>query len=201
MKKKIILSAFLFVFTGMLLQLSAQSTWTAHKAKKWFNKKEWLNGAAIIPHNAIDKTEFALQYHAHKDFWDKAFAFIKEHDLKTLAPGKHVIDGTNVYATITEAPSKDYDKTTWESHRNYIDLQYVITGKEKMGKFPFTELTVTNPYDESKDLANYSGEGKIYDVPAGTFMIFFPSDAHRPNITPGGNKVVRKVVIKVLMAK
>ena len=117
-----------------------------------------------------------------------------------MAPGKYVIDGTNLYATITERSSKDYHKTRWESHRNYIDLQYVITG-EKMGKYPFTQLTVTKPYDDTKDLANYSGEGKIYAVPYGTSMIFFLSDAHRPNITPGGNKIVKKVVIKILMAK
>jgi beta-galactosidase beta subunit len=28
-------------------------------------------------------------------------------------------------------------------------------------------------------------------------MLFFPSDAHRPNITPGGNKLVKKIVIKI----
>ncbi|MBK5269387.1 MAG: YhcH/YjgK/YiaL family protein [Bacteroidia bacterium] len=205
MKKKLLLSALLVVFSGIFLNLLAQSgsaqKWTAHKAKKWFNKKEWLNGAAIQPNEAIDKTEFARQYHANKEYWDKVFTFIKEHDLKMLAPGRYPIDGTNVFATITEDPSKDYEKTQWESHRKYIDLQYVVTGEEKMGKYPFTQLTVTNPYDDARDIAHYSGEGKVYTVPAGTFMIFFPSDAHRPNITPGGNKVIKKVVIKVLAAK
>jgi YhcH/YjgK/YiaL family protein len=70
-----------------------------------------------------------------------------------------------------------------------------------MGKSPFTLLTVTKPYDDAKDVANYSGEGKVYTVSEGTFMLFFPADAHRPNITPGGNKVVKKLVIKVLVAQ
>jgi biofilm protein TabA len=205
MKMKFLLSALLVVFSGIFLPLSAQSTsaeiGTTHKAKKWFNKKEWLTGTAITPHKAIDKIEFARQYHANKDYWDKAFAFIREHDLKTLAPGKYPIDGTNVFASITEDPSKDFDKTQWESHRKYIDLQYVITGEEKMGKYPFTKLVVTKPYDETKDVANYSGDGEIYTVPSGTFMIFFPANAHRPNITPGGNKLVKKLVIKILVAK
>jgi YhcH/YjgK/YiaL family protein len=205
MKMKFLLPALSVVFLCLSIHLSAQSspagTWTTHKAKKWFNKKVWLNGTAITPHKAIDKTEFARQYHANKDYWDKAFAFIREHDLKTLAPGKYPIDGTNVFATITEDPSKDFDKTQWESHRKYIDLQYVITGEEKMGKYPFTKLVVTKPYDEAKDVANYSGDGEIYIVPSGTFMIFFPANAHRPNITPGGNKVIKKLVIKVLAAK
>jgi biofilm protein TabA len=202
MKKILLLPALFLALTGLFMQVSAQSnqpaTWTKHKAKKWFNKKEWLNGAAFVPHTAIDKEEFARQYHANKTYWDKAFTFLKEHDLKTLAVGKYPIDGTNVFASVTEDPSKDFDKTQWESHRKYIDLQCVITGEERMGKYPFTDLTVTKPYDETKDVANYSGDGKIYDVSAGTFIIFFQANAHRPNITPGGNKVIKKVVIKVL---
>ena len=202
MKRKITLASLLLLLVAISTQVVAQSAaateaWSAKKAKKWFNKKEWLNGAPYTPHSAIDKQEFARQYHANKDYWDKAFTFLKEHDLKTLAVGKYPIDGTNVFASVTEDPSKDFEKTQWESHRKYIDLQCVITGEEKMGKFSLTGLTVTKPYDETKDVANYSGEGKIYDVPAGTFMIFFPSDAHRPNITPGGNKVVKKIVIKI----
>jgi len=197
-----------FLITGMLSFLglmnpSAQSTrndWSAHKAKKWFKKKEWLNGLSVTPHKSIDKVQFAKQYHLNQAYWDKAFAYLKNTDLKTLSNGKHVIDGDNVYAIVTEAPGKDYDKTAFESHRKYIDLQYVITGEENMGKAPVASVTVSKPYDDATDLANYSGEGKIYTVPAGTFMLFFPTDAHRPNITPGGNKVIKKIVIKVRVA-
>lgn len=117
--------------------------------------------------------------------------------MKTLATGRYGIDGNNVYVIVTEAPTKDYDKTAFESHRKYIDLQYVITGKENMGKASLASVTVNKPYDEAADIAYYAGEGKIYTLPAGTFMLFFPTDAHRPNITPGGNKVVKKIVIKI----
>jgi YhcH/YjgK/YiaL family protein len=206
MKTKLPVLVLLVALSFLQSDLSAQmrlekSFYTSkHKVRKWFNKKEWLNGANLTPHSAINKMEFARQYSLNKTYWDKAFSFLKEKDLKTLATGKYPVDGTNVFATVTEDPSKDFDKTQWESHRKYIDLQYVITGEEKMGKNPFGELNVTKPYDETKDVANYSGEGKIYMVPAGTFMLFFPSDAHRPNITPGGNKAVKKIVIKILAA-
>jgi biofilm protein TabA len=208
MKKILLLSITLFVFSCLTTEIFAQSapanTWSKHKAKKWFKKKEWLQGIAITPHKAINKTEFARQYHANKSYWDKAFAFIKEHDVQTMTPGRYVVDSSNAlnaYIIITEVPLKDFDKTQWESHRQFIDVHYVVTGEEKMGMYPFTKLTVTKPYDETKDLINYSGDGEIYTVPAGTFIIFFPSDAHRPNITPGGNKVVRKVVMKIRVAE
>jgi biofilm protein TabA len=198
MKRIFLLASMLFSLS--FHQLSAQSSsndWSGHKARKWFKKKEWLNGLDITPHSSIDKAQFAKQYHLNQAAWDKAFAYLKNTDLTTLTNGRHVIDGSTVYAIVTEAPSKDYDKTAFESHQKYIDLQYVITGEEKMAKAPLAAVAVNKPYDEAADIAFYTGEGKLYTVPAGTFMLFFPTEAHRPNITPGGNKVVKKIVIKV----
>lgn len=203
MKKVFVLFSFLFVIVGLHAQTQAKADTTITKAQanKWFKKKEWLNGVALTPHKSINKQEFARQYRINKEYWDKAFAFLKEHDLKTITKGKYPIDGTNVFATVTEDPSKDFDKTNWESHRKYIDVQIVLEGEEKMGKWPVDKVTsVTKPYDEAKDVANYTAPGKFYIIPAGTFIIFFPGEAHRPNITPGGNKVVKKLVIKVRAA-
>jgi YhcH/YjgK/YiaL family protein len=199
MEKKII-TGFLLFF--ICLTASAQSTdWTKKKASKWFKEKEYLNGLAATPHESIDKVQFAQQYHANKAIWDKAFAFLKETDLSTLTSGRHEIDGANAFALVSEGPSKDYDKTAFESHKNYIDLQFVISGEEKMGKATLASLTIDKPYNERNDIMFYTGDGEIYLVPQNTFMLFFPSDAHRPSITPGGNKVVKKVVIKILFAK
>lgn len=46
-------------------------------------------------------------------------------------------------------------------------------------------------------MINYSAKKKLYSAIPETFFIFFPADAHRPNITPGGNQIVKKNVIKV----
>lgn len=201
MKKQFLVTSVLFFLC--FLQLSAQTAskeWSGHKAKKWFKQKEWLNGLSATPHSSIDRALFARQYHLNQAAWDKAFAYLKNTNLVDLTTGKHVIDGDNVYALVTEAPTKDYEKTAFESHRKYIDLQYVITGEENMAKAPLSSVVMSKPYDETADIAYYTGEGKIYTVPAGTFMLFFPTEAHRPNITPGGNKVVKKIVVKVRAA-
>jgi YhcH/YjgK/YiaL family protein len=133
----------------------------------------------------------------NKAYWDKAFAFLKERDLQTLPNGRYPIDGENVFAIVTQNPTKDYDSTQWESHRNYIDLQYVASGEEKIGVYPITKLSVIKSYDASKDVINYSGTGEIHTAMPGTFFLFFPSDAHRPLITPGGNQPDKKIVIKI----
>jgi len=197
MKKKLLFFLFVFIFSGFYLQTKAQSTVSKKENEKWFKKREWLGGLKLQPHSSVNAQEFARQYHANKKYWDEAFAFLKNNDLTKLAPGKYPIDGDNVYAYVTDDSTKDYDKSKWESHRKYIDLHYVISGEEKIGVTPVADVTVTEPYNAEKDIAHYSGPGKIYLAKPGTFFIFFPGTAHRPNITTGGNKPDQKIVIKI----
>ncbi len=203
MKKRILLSGLLLVLVG-LFSVNAQAVGgdkrSEKEVKKWFKKKEWLNGLQLKPHKTINEQEFARQYKINKAYWDDAFAFLKNHDLKTIAKGRYPIDGENVYASVTMDSTKDFNKTNWESHRRYIDLQYVIDGEEKIGVSPVNEAKVTNEYNEKKEVANYTAEGKFYPATPGIFFIFFPSDVHRPSISPGGNKPVKKIVIKVKAA-
>lgn len=189
----------LFLFVSCLFFFgSAQSgEWSKKKAKKWFKQKEWLGGLQLKPHKSVDIREFAKQYHLHQAYWDMAFAFLKTQDLNNIARGRHPIDGENVYASVTMDSTKNFDKTNWESHRKYIDIQYVISGEEKIGVYPVAKATVTREYEDKRDAANYSADGKLYTASPGTFFIFFPSDAHRPNITPGGNLPDKKIVVKV----
>jgi biofilm protein TabA len=196
--KKFLIS--LLIFSAIVIQVNAQSTTSKKENEKWFEQKEWLGGLQLQPHASTDVHEFARQYHANKKYWDEAFAFLKNHDLSKLSTGKYPIDGDNVYASVTEDPTKDYDKSAWESHRKYIDLQYVISGEEKIGVSAVDDVKVTEPYDEKKDAAHYSGPGKIYEAKPGTFFLFFPGTAHRPNITTGGNKTDKKIVIKIKSA-
>jgi YhcH/YjgK/YiaL family protein len=205
MKKGIAFTALLILFSALSGSVSAQNmatkAMTKKEAKKWFKKQEWLGGLQLKPHKSIDAEAFAKQYRLNKKYWDETFAFMKNNDLQKMTKGKYPIDGDHVFATITEDPTKDFNKTNWESHRNYIDLQYIIEGEEKIGVSPVAKATVTKPYNEKHDAANYTADGKIYSAVPGTFFLFFPSDAHRPSITPGGNKVVKKLVIKIEVAK
>jgi len=60
---------------------------------------------------------------------------------------------------------------------------------------------VIKPYDENKDVANYVADGPLSSATPQSFFLFFPTDAHRPNITPGGNKVVKNIVVKIRAAE
>ena len=86
---------------------------------------------------------------------------------------------------------------SWESHRRYADVQFVQTGHERIGWAPLSAMTVTRPYDLEKDVQLLSGSGTMLPVPAGTFAIFLPQDAHMPCIAADKPAPVRKIVIKL----
>lgn len=194
--------ALLAVFLLVAVIANAQQhELTAKSAKNWVKSRIWANDLKLKLSSSTNNLEFAKQYAANKAIWDKAFEFLRERNLDQIAPGKYPIDGENVYASVTEGPSKEFDQSAWESHQNYIDLQYVIKGKEKIGVAPLDSLTVTKPYDPAKDGANYSGNGRYYIATPEEFFLFFPSDGHRPNIKVNGNDKVKKLVIKIRVAK
>ena len=62
-KNYLIASLLLFVTTVHLSAQTSKTDWTEKKAKKWFKKKEYLNGLSATPYSAIDKVQFAQQYH------------------------------------------------------------------------------------------------------------------------------------------
>ena len=196
---------FLLITAAFMLISFCSHAQTDHmaskQAEKWFKNREWApRGLTLQPHPSTDKQEFARQYTKNKALWDKAFLFLKDNDLEKMAPGKYLIDSTDVYVTVTEGPSKEFDKTGWESHRKYIDLQYVAGGKEKIGVASVQQAAVFKPYDEAKDVANYTTEGQYYIAEPGTFFLFFPQNAHRPGILVDGYNTVHKIVIKIKAA-
>ncbi|HLO58640.1 MAG TPA: YhcH/YjgK/YiaL family protein [Bacteroidales bacterium] len=171
-------------------------------ATKWLNKKEWAGGLEISVHKSVDALEFYHQYARNRKAWDKAFAWLKDTDLETIAPGKYKIDGDNVYASVAEAPTKNPDDAKWEAHKKYADIQYVISGVEEMGIAPISRAVAIEPFNESTDLGFYEipeADCRYYTADSEAFFIFFPQDAHRPCIRVSGYDVNKKVVIKVLV--
>ncbi|OAQ40541.1 hypothetical protein A5893_06230 [Pedobacter psychrophilus] len=182
----------LFVINGCKVQ---------NESSKWFQKQPISTGLIPQVSHLTDQKEFEKQYQANKAVWDKSFEFMKNNDLEKMAPGKYPIDGENAYASITEIVDKPIEKTNWESHKKYIDLQYIISGTEKIGLAPSATATITKPYNSEKDVANYKIDDGIFDIATPkVFYLFFPSNAHRPNIMVNEEKV-KKLVIKIKVAE
>ena len=188
--------ALMFVSHSLFAQTDSSSKVKA--ANQWVKSKVWAKGLPINVYPDINSIEFKRQYEANKATWDKCFAFLADTaKLAKLAPGKYPIDGENAYASITDVPTRTPEVAKWESHRKYIDLQYVIRGEEKIGVTPIAAATVIVPYDDKKDGANYTADGKYYIATPSEFYLFFPSEVHKPNIKVDGYDTDKKLVIKI----
>jgi biofilm protein TabA len=128
-----------------------------------------------------------------------ALDFLEAADLAALPLGKTVIDGQRLFALVQEYSPKSAYMLKYEAHRRYWDVQYVISGVERMGWNTLSRMAVSQPHDTERDVAFFTGSGDTFHVPAGTFAIFGPHDVHMPGIEPGGAAVstVRKIVVKV----
>ena len=127
----------------------------------------------------------------------KAFAFLTQDGLAELAPGRHEIDGDNVYAMVIKGTGQTRSKAKLEVHRKYIDVQYVISGPDDMG---WKDLKACKdslgPYDPQDDAELFGDTPSTWvGVGAGAFAIFFPEDAHAPGASEND---FHKVVVKVM---
>lgn len=178
---------------------SDPAQWSSEKTDQWFEKGEWLNGWQVAPDESISRKAFAISYFRNKDRWDKAFAFLRDNDLSSLELKRYDIDGDNVYAPVSEYLTKNEEDARYEAHRAYIDIQYVVSGRELIGVAPMSaKADELEPYNQANDIEFFTvsgGENRL--ATPGKFFIFFPEDAHRPGLKDVENSPVRKVVVKV----
>jgi len=114
--------------------------------------------------------------------------------------GRYDIDGDNCFGMVQAYITKPLDQAKFETHRQYIDIQFIQAGRETMLWSPLAALTqVTEPYVAERDVIFYATppHRTPIDFEAGQFVIFLPTDGHAGGLECGGQSEVRKVVIKV----
>ncbi len=149
------------------------------------------------PDPSINFKKAAEQFNRYPERWSTAFNFLTKSNLQQLPPGR--IDLNNdVYAIVSEYETKNSEEANFESHRKYIDVQYIISGKEMIGLTNDIDLNVVSPYNEEKDIAfyNYDG-GKLLTASPDKYFVFFPEDRHKPCLKIDEKSMVRKVVVKI----
>lgn len=124
----------------------------------------------------------------------KGLEFLSSADFSKLEDGRHEID-ENMYVNLQTYQTKE--DSLFEAHRDYIDIQYIIKGEEKIGVTPYTECSKSIPYDKDKDIEFLVGSGEYYPLLEGEYMILYPQDAHKPSISLNSQSTVRKAVVKV----
>jgi biofilm protein TabA len=140
----------------------------------------------------------------HPEF-AKAFEFLSHADWVELSSGsvsperhsvRHPIDGDRVYVSIDHIDGRGRAGARLEAHRRHIDIQFTIDGHEEIGWRPLADCSQpAGAFDEARDVGFFSDTPETWlSVPAGTFAIFFPDDAHAPLAASG---TVKKAIVKI----
>ncbi len=132
------------------------------------------------------------------DKYVKAFEFIEKAMKEDVSTGKHIIDGDDVYANVSEYDTKT--EGVYEAHKEYIDLQFVLSGHETIYYKNIKECTITKEYETEGDyLLLTADEPVALDMKEGTFAILYPDDAHAPCRVYKEVSPVKKIVVKIKM--
>ena len=144
----------------------------------------------------INKLQHAERYYNMHPAFEKAFAFLRQDGLAELPSGRQQIDGDRLFCIISKGPGRSRSEAKLEAHRKYIDIQYVIAGADEMGFKPTADCkSIDTEYDADKDIEFFKDKPDSWKpVPAGSFVIFFPQDAHAPLVSSGE---IHKVVLKI----
>jgi biofilm protein TabA len=144
----------------------------------------------------LDSLSQADRYADLHPLFPQAFAFLQSSTVGKLDAGIHEIDGKKLFVSISKGPQRGREKSPLESHRKYIDVQFVIEGTDEIGWRPRGACQeVATPYDTEKEVGFWGEKPWCWlSVPAGHFAIFFPEDAHAPL---AGEGHLFKAVVKV----
>ncbi|WP_372798131.1 YhcH/YjgK/YiaL family protein [Pontiella sp.] len=143
----------------------------------------------------LDTLANAAKYANLKTGLSQGFGFLDQPGVENLEPGRYEISDDLVFAIVEKNEGRSVEDGKLEAHRNYIDIQYIISGDESMGWSPLDALSASEGYDETRDLEFFTDDVQsIVKVPPGSFVVFLPSDAHLPGI---GKGPIHKIVVKV----
>lgn len=145
----------------------------------------------------IDRIDNLAVYERLGGRLGEALRYLRTQPIEALEPGKYEISGEDIFLLIQSYETRQPEQGFWEAHNKYTDIQCMLEGEERMGWAHRSRLRQTEDHLAEKDYVVLEGEGDEVLVPAGTFTVFFPEDAHMPCMAAGQPAYVKKAVFKV----
>lgn len=131
----------------------------------------------------------------HPDF-KLVFDYVRTHELSLAATGRIELKGDDVYINIAQVEGKESADAVLETHEQYIDIQFPLSGVESFGWKAAGDMTSqSRPYDAKDDIAFFEdAPHTFFTLHPGEFAVFFPEDGHAPCI---GQGKIKKAIAKV----
>ena len=130
----------------------------------------------------------------------KLWNYLKNNNFLNMKTGVYEIEGKDIYAQVVDTTTREKDKVSPEVHKKYIDVQFSVEGKERIGFARDTDNNeVLDDLLNEKDIKFYVDMENEIDLimKPGSFAVFFPNDVHRPGCSLGETGTIRKVIVKV----
>jgi biofilm protein TabA len=148
----------------------------------------------------FDRVENYKTYSLGK-YWEKAFEFIQAQSVDSEEKRYELEDG--MYVSIESYATKPTSKALFETHREFVDIQWTISGGETIYWEDASKLKIKKEYNSSRDVSFYESP-KIFELgllnTPGYFCTFWPTDAHMPQVELAGVQRVKKGVVKIPVA-
>ena len=97
--------------------------------------------------------------------------------------------------------TKPHEVAKFEAHRDYIDIQLLLSGNERIYYNDVEGLVEAAPYDKSRDIVFFKDSVKKSDyltLNGTNFALIYPHEAHAPQVSVNDYaEQVKKVVVKV----
>lgn len=126
----------------------------------------------------------------------RGLELLRTTDFSSLADGPYDVEGKELFFSLQSYESKPANLTP-EAHRDYIDIQFLVEGAEKVGVAPLEDMLEEVEGRPESDIWFYRGPVDELTLSGDRFAVFFPGDAHAPGIALGQPAPCRKCIVKV----
>ena len=116
--------------------------------------------------------------------------------LESMEPATYPLSGSNKIL-VQKVTTKEWETSKLEAHREFLDIQYIVSGKEMVGWAPLDTLTPADEFNTQKDKGMYTGPNTPIAIAEGYCYVVYPEDAHAPSVHIGEGGEVSKLVIKL----
>lgn len=139
------------------------------------------------------------QYAKMHPRFPKALAALRELAESDPADGRYEIEGDALFLLVQSYDSKVPETPKFETHRNYIDIQYILEGCEEIGDIAPQYLTPMAPYKPDTELFSTEVDFGRVLLRKNDLAIFFPGEPHAPGLAHNASPApTRKIIAKVL---
>lgn len=132
---------------------------------------------------------------------DKAIEYLTDHEDELLAKpvGKYPLTD-DIEIRVQSYDTRDYETMSYETHRDHIDLHYMLSGQEFVRWWDKGTVEPNTQYDETEDIIFYP-HPPLHNralLTAHHYVLVYPEDMHAAHGNVDG-KVSHnhKVVVKI----